>query len=134
MPQLGGARAPYSLRSISFPLPTLAALSGRASLGGPRETALGCLLVGRLILDAAASPPLASEARKGRAQHARHWLGAATLAGPVRAALSRAVDASTGDRRQAMSESLETVIAVTANDLDQAARLELVKLAQALAE
>lgn len=135
MSQLAGARAPYSLRPLAFPLPALAAMGARAPLGGPRETALACLMVGRLaadLLDSAA--PLAPELRKTRAQGARQWLSGTTLPPPVRAALLRLTEATATGRATAVSEALDSVMTVTANQLDSAARLELGKLAQALAE
>ncbi len=110
-------------------------MSGRAALGGPRETALACLMVCRLVADACdAAAPLISEQRRARATGARHWLGAATLPGPARAALVRLADATAGDQRPAILSALDSVIAVTANQLEPTARLELSKLAQAIAE
>jgi hypothetical protein len=131
----GTARAPYSLRPVGFPLPALGAAVARASLGGPRETALAILLVGRLaaeLLDPALAPP--QEVRKARAQGARQWLSAATLTPPVRAALVRLAEASVAEPRGAVSQALDSVMTVTANQLDSGARLELGRLSQALAE
>ena len=135
MSQLAGARAPYSLRPVAFPLPALAALGARAPLGGPRETALACLLVGRLaaeLMDPAWA--LSPDLRKTRALGARQWLSGTTLAPPVRAALLRLTEATATERATAVAEALDSVMTVTANQLDPAARLELGKLAQALAE
>ena len=110
-------------------------MSGRAALGGPREIALSCLVVVRLVADACdRSGPLSVEQRRARAAGARHWLGAATLQGPVRAALVRLAEATANDPRPAMQATLDSVIAVTANQLEPTARLELSKLAQAIAE
>ena len=39
---------PYSLESLAFPFPALAALAGRLPLGGGREVALAAMLVARL--------------------------------------------------------------------------------------
>jgi hypothetical protein len=132
--QSAGARTPYALRPIAFPLPALAALGARAALGGPRETALACLLAVRLVIDMRAPVLLNGDARAARAQQAKHWFGAATLAAPARVALVALVDASAGDDPRAAASALESVIAVTANQLDPAARLELNKLLQTLAE
>lgn len=128
-------RAPYSLEPIGFPFPALAAMSGRAAMGGPREIALACLLVARLVADACdTATPLSVEQRRARSAGARHWLGAATLTGPVRAALVRLAEASAAVQRIAIQAALGSVIAVTANQLEPNARLELSKLAQAIAE
>ena len=131
----GIARAPYSLRPVAFPLASLGATAARAALGGPRETALACLLVGRLaaeLLEPALALP--AELRKSRAQGARQWLSATTLTPTVRAALVRLAEASVAEPRGAVSRALDSVMTVTANQLDPTARLELGKLAQALAE
>jgi hypothetical protein len=131
----GAPRAPYSLEPVGFPFPGLAAMSGRAALGGPREIALASLLVARLVADACERPnPLTPEQRHARAAGARHWLGAATLPGPVRAALVRLAEATAGDARAPLNQALDSVIAVTANQLEPTARLDLSKLAQAIAE
>jgi hypothetical protein len=131
----GVARAPYSLRPVVFPLPALGASAARAALGGPRETALACLLVGRLVAELV-EPELAlsPELRKSRAQGARQWLSATTLTPPVRTALTRLADACVAEPRGAVSQALESVMTVTANQLDPTARLELGRLSQALAE
>jgi hypothetical protein len=133
--QTGAPRAPYSLEPVGFPFPALAAASGRAPLGGPREIALACLMVGRLVSDACdRGAPMSVEQRRARAAGARHWLGAATLPAPVRAALVRLAEATGSDQGGMIPASLDSVITVTANQLEQPARLELVKLAQAIAE
>lgn len=129
-----GARAPYSLRPIAFPFAALAAMGARAPMGGPRETALACLLVARIVADAIdPASGLAPEQRRARAHAARHWLGAATLAPQARAALVRLADATAAERPDGMAVALDTVMTVTANLLEPAARLDLSRLAQTLA-
>lgn len=109
-------------------------MGAHAPLGGPREIALACLLVVRVAVDAGRDGVvLTPEQRRTRAAHIRHWLGAATLPGPVRAALVRLADATVPDQ-PALASALDAVMTVTANNLEPAARLELGKLAQALAE
>lgn len=134
MPNVVAApRAPYSLEPTSFPLPALAASLGRAPLGGPREVALACFLVGRLVHSAAyASDVLTMEQRRARAQGAKHWLASAALPGTVRTALVRLSDATISMDSNAVRGALESVMTVTANQLDSGARLELGRLAQAV--
>lgn len=127
-------RAPYALEPVAFPFPALAALAGRSPMGGPREIALACLLVGRLVHDAHARRALSVELRKSRAQGARTWLGSATISAPLRTALTRLAEATVDGDRGALQASLDSVTAITANQLDPAARLELSRLAQAVAE
>jgi hypothetical protein len=126
-------RAPYSLEPAAFPLPALAQLAGRAPLGGTREVVLACLLVGRAVVDAtAADAPLTKEQVRARAKEITDWLAATSLAGYLRAPLSRLAEATGSEDGRAMSSALDSVIMVTANHLDPAARLELGRLAQAV--
>lgn len=131
---IGAPRAPYSLEPIAFPFPALAAMAGHAALGGPREIALACFLVARITRDAASGRSgLAREQRRERAQGAKHWLGSASIPGPIRTALVRLAEATAGEDRSAIKAALDSVMTVTANQLDPAARLELSRLAQAIA-
>src|SRR5687767_9792480 len=118
-------RAPYSLEPNVFPLPALAALAGRAPLGGQRETALACFVVGRLIAGAWASNASASEQGRERLQGVKHWLGSATLATPLKQALTRAAECASESDRMGAKTAIDSVMTVTANQLDPAARLEL---------
>ena len=127
-------RAPYALEPNVFPFPGIALLAGRAPLGGPREIALACFLVARLAGDATRqSGQLSSDQMTSRAQAARHWLGSAALPSPVRTALIRLVEATCRADKNALKAALDVVMTVTANHLDSAARLELSRLAQAVA-
>ena len=131
----GVPRAPYALEPTAFPFPAMAAYSGRASMGGPREIALACLVVGRLVLEAASGASgLSEEHRRVRAQGARSWLGSATIPGPLRASLAKLADASVAADHSALKLALDSVMTVTANHLDSGARLELARLAQIVAE
>lgn len=125
-------RAPYALAATAFPLPALAALAGRAPLGGPREIAMATFLVSRLAIDAC-SGLLAVEQLAGRAQAARAWLAAASIPVPIRTALTALAEATSSPENRGLAVALESVTAVTANYLDSAARLELGRLAQAVA-
>ena len=118
-----------------FPFRALAALTARASLGGQRETALGCLLGARLA--AGALPPyrLTAEQRRVRAADAQGWL--ATLAPPAeaRAALTRLLDASAAPTPapRALAAALLEAVAASAAALDEPSRAELLAAAAAAA-
>ena len=127
-------RAPYALEPTIFPFPALAAMAGRAPLGGPREVALACLVVGRLVVDTTSGGSLSDEQRGVRVQGARHWLGSAAIPAPVRTALGRLAEATQSADAAALRAALDSVMTVTANQLDPAARLELGRLAQAIAK
>lgn len=127
-------RAPYSLEPCTFAFPALASLAGRAPLGGPRELALSCFLVGRIVRDALSyEDVLTAEQLQYRIQGAKHWLGSAAIQAPVRSALVRLVEASSTRDSSSIRTTFEAVMTVTANQLDQGARLELLRLAQAVA-
>jgi hypothetical protein len=135
MPTLVAApRAPYSLQPTLFAFPAMAAMVGRASLGGPRESALACFLVSRIVRDSLVlRQEIGAEQLKQRAMSAKHWLGAAAIQPPLKNALSRLVDATYGGDAAALKVGIDGVMTVTANQLDAGARLELGRLAQAIA-
>lgn len=124
-------RAPYSLEPNAFPLPGLAALAGRAPLGGPRETALACFVVGRLIASSAGGGA-ESEGVRERVNGVKHWLGSAALGAPLKQALTRAAECASEGDQSGVKAALDSVITITANQLDPAARLELGRLSQAV--
>ena len=124
---------PYALEPTNFPFPALAEMAGQAPLGGPRETALACFLVARVVGDAASGGErLAADQLRARLQGVKHWLGSMALPAPLRTALTRLAESTVSDDRQVAKSALDSVIAVTANQLDSGARLELSRLAQAI--
>jgi hypothetical protein len=76
--------------------------------------------------------PLAATVRKARAEAAGSWLGALTMPAKTRSTLLRAFAASAQPSREVMAEALAQVTDVTATHLDRVARLELVRLVEAL--
>ncbi len=128
-------RAPYSLEPTAFPFPALATMAGRAPLGGPRELALACFLVARIVGDSVETGEvLSAEQKVARARCAKHWLGGASLPNPAKSALVHLAESTEGTDRRATRAALDYVMTVTANQLDPGARLELGQLAQAIAE
>src|SRR4051812_32103985 len=123
---------PYALSLTSFRFPGLAALAGRAPLGGQREVALAIYLAARMAQDALPDRGVSDAARGERAASAKSWLSTLALPATVRPALLKAIEASAGAAAGAGS-AVRDVISVTANFLDSAARLELDQLAGALA-
>ena len=125
------AQPPYALETVSFRFPALAALAGRAAIGGQREVALATYLAARLADDALPARAIAQPLRAERASGARHWLSSLALPTAVRNPLARLVDATSGDA-DGVVPALRSVIAVTATFLDAGARSELDQLAAAL--
>lgn len=120
---------PFALSAPGFAFRALASLAARAALGGPRETALATLIAARLAAGAAPPLTLAPPVRVARAESARVWLSSVAVPAPVRAAISRLVDASAGNDARAILASLAKVTDVTAPLLTKGARSELDRLA-----
>ncbi|MHB0947735.1 MAG: hypothetical protein ACYC3Q_09205 [Gemmatimonadaceae bacterium] len=135
-----GSVPPYALDLTSFRFPALAALAGRAPLGGAREAALAALLVARLAATLAANfpglpgaGPLDPVLRAERAALARQWLSGLSLPAPARGALGRAIDATAQSAPQALRPALDAAVAALSPLLDAPGRAELQQLAAAIA-
>src|SRR5687768_16369018 len=120
---------PYALEPTAFAFPAHATLAGRAPLGGPREAALACFLVARVVGEFADGHRLAADQQRARVQGVKQWLGSAALPAPLKGALTRLVEATVSEDREVAKSALDSVIAVTANQIDPGARLELSRLA-----
>jgi len=100
-------------------------------MGGPREIAVACLVGAHLVRESCFSGSILSpDQRRSRAQGAKQWLAAAAVPGAVRGALVKLAEATADARSGPVAQAIESVIAVTANQLDQGSRLELARLAQ----
>ncbi len=122
---------PFAVAPTSFRFPGLAALAGRAPLGGQREVALAVYLVARLAQDALPDRGLTEATRAERAAAAKAWLSGVTLPAPVRATLAKGVEASSGTP-EAAGLAVREVSAAAATYLDSSARMELDQLAGTL--
>jgi hypothetical protein len=125
------ARPPYVLEKPMFRFARLAAQAGRSPVGGGREVALAAYLTARLAHDCLPERGVDRESRSLRATAAANWLSALTLAAPVRSAFSDLM-ATSGGAPAEVAVKLRRVIAVTAQTLENGARLELERLAAAL--
>jgi len=122
------ALPPYALTEPVFPLRALAVATSRAPLGGAREALMATLVAARLAAALRAPVALPAPLRAERAGAARHWMGALTLAAPLRAALGQLLDATVRDDAPAVAAALANVTEVTAPHLDRKARSELDRL------
>jgi hypothetical protein len=126
------AHPPYALVTPAFHFRALAALAGRATLGGARELLVGALLMARLA-DACTGPhPLTTPQRRARANAARAWLASLTLPAIVRAVFSRVMEATATDDRRALAEAWDGLVSLVTPSLDMSSRAELRRLALAL--
>jgi len=122
---------PYAVAPTQFRFPALAALAGRAAIGGQREVALALYMAARLADDLLPGRELDAAVREERAGAARHWLASVALPAQVKPAIARVADASNVSR-DATAAAFRGVMTVTATQLDKAARLELDHLIEAL--
>lgn len=122
---------PYAVAPTEFRFPALAALAGRAALGGQREVALATYMAARLVHDLLPDQELDPVVRGERAAAAKHWLSTVTLPAQVRPALVRLIEASNANRATSAA-AVRAVIAATSAQLDKGARLELDRLSEAL--
>jgi hypothetical protein len=122
---------PFAVAPTSFRFPGLAALAGRAPLGGQREVVLAVYLVARLTQDTLPDRGLSDATRAERAAAAKAWLSGVALPAPVRSALAKAVEASSGPPDEA-GQAVRDVASITTSYLDSSSRIELDQLAGAL--
>ena len=126
---------PYALATPSFPFRHLAALAGRAPIGGAREVALGCFMAARLAAELGPNGlALSDEARAARAASAKSWLGTLTLPASVRTPTAKCIESSAKGSQTAVARDLVALSAACASYLDGASRAELDALAAGLHE
>ena len=123
---------PYALAPTTFRFRALAALAGRAPLGGGRETALATFVVARLAVGCLATNPIPIEDRGTRASAARTWIASLALPVPVRAPLVKVIESTRQENRGAVAAALVTAADVAASYLDGPALAELRALAAEL--
>lgn len=128
------ASPPYSLATPSFRFPALAALAGRAPLGGDRELVLACLMSMRLAAGALGPSPLPVVVRVERSANARTWLASLALPAPARTPFTKLADAAAGEDDGLVRSTLQRVISACTPVLDGASRQEVERFASSLAE
>lgn len=131
VPHVPVTNPPYSLATTAFRFAALAALAGRAPLGGQREVALATYMAARLAQDVLPERGVPQTSRAERAVGAKSWLATLALPNSVRPALAKLVD-STGTDQRATATAFRAAAAATATFLDPRARSELDQLLSAL--
>ena len=74
----------YTLATPVFRFRALAALSGRASLGGDRETLVACLQLGRLCAGILPPNELSRELMIERTENTKQWLSSLAVPSGIR--------------------------------------------------
>lgn len=127
-----GQLPPYALATPTFRFRALTALSGRASLGGDRETVVACLQLGRLCAGILPPYEMSRELVVERTENTKQWLSSLAVPSGIRSTAFGIFGAINGlDRARCATAFLDLVKAASAQ-LDEASRLELNALLQEL--
>jgi hypothetical protein len=123
----------FALATPVFRFRSLAALAGRASLGGDRETLVACLQLARLC--AGLLPPyhMSREVTLERTEHTRQWLSSIAVPSGIRSTAFGIFGGLTGHDRARLALAFEDLVKAAAGQLDEASRTELIALIQELA-
>jgi hypothetical protein len=121
-------RHPFALDTPTFTFTALAALAGRAPIGGARDVAIVAFATARMA-DEVRPGGLSADERQARAASARKWIATLALPEPVRKAFGELISATEQDG-PATAEALRRVIEITGPQLDPASRSELDRLAR----
>jgi hypothetical protein len=129
------ALPPYALAAPVFRFRHLAALAGRAPIGGAREVALACFVAARLAADCC-DPTLELEegARASRCAGAKAWLGTMSIPAPVRSPVAKCAESSATADAKVMAPLVVNLAKAAESFLDAPARGELDALASRLAK
>ena len=120
-----GQQPRFALATPRFRFRALAAFAGRASIGGDREVALGCLVVGRLASTILPPFQISGADVKSRSAAAKHWLASLSLPTAIRAPLAHVTDAVSSGSSTATAWAIEKVVATVGGKIDEASAAEL---------
>ncbi|MEP6992349.1 MAG: hypothetical protein ABJA80_15565 [bacterium] len=123
---------PFALSAPVFRFRHLAALAGRAPIGGSREVALACFVAARLAADAGAPAESDATGRAERCAGAKAWIGTLALPAPVRGAVARCADLSMQAAPGELGREVAGLLAAATSYLDAQSRSELTELALGL--
>lgn len=122
---------PYAVPPTEFRFPALAALAGRAQLGGDREVALALFVAARLAQDCQTAGGLSDASRAERAASAKTWMSTFALPAAVKAVIAKLMEATAGDL-STIADDLRAVVASARVYLDIQSQAELERLATSL--
>ena len=124
---------PYALSAPVFRFRHLAALAGRAPIGGAREVALACFVAARLAAECLVDGDAAhATARAARSTGAKGWVATLALPTGVKGPLQRCLETSASGSRAVVARELAALAAAAASYLDSFSRAELDSLAASL--
>lgn len=123
---------PYAVPPTEFRFPALAALAGRAQLGGDREVALALYLTARLVHDTAGAAGLSDSARVDRAATAKTWISNFALPAAIKPAIVHLIESTAGNSAT-LADELRALVASARSYLDIQSQTELDRLAKTVA-
>jgi hypothetical protein len=122
----------FALTTPVFRFRALTTLSGRASLGGDRETLVACFQLGRLCAGLLPPYELSRELVLERTENTKQWLSSLAIPSGIRSTAFGIFGALSGfDRARCVIAFADLVKAASAQ-LDEASRAELTVLLQEL--
>jgi len=122
----------YTLATPAFRFRALTALSGRASLGGDRETLVACLQLGRLCAGFLPPYEMSRELVLERTENTRQWLSSLAIPSGIRSTAFGILGALSGLDRARCAIAFADLVKAAAGQLDEASRAELNALLQEL--
>ena len=120
-----GQQPRFALATPAFRFRALTALSGRASLGGDRETLVACLQLGRLCAGILAPYELSRELTAERTENTKQWLSSLAVPSGVRSTAFGIFGALSGLDRARCAIAFTDLVKAASAQLDEAARAEL---------
>ena len=115
----------FALTTPVFRFRALTALSGRASLGGDRETLVACLQLGRLCAGILPPYELSREVVLERTENTKQWLSSLAIPSGVRSTAFGIFGALSGLDRARCAIAFTDLVKAASAQLDDASRAEL---------
>ena len=115
----------YALATPVFRFRALAALSGRASLGGDRETLVACLQLGRLCAGILPPYDISRELTSERTENTKQWLSSLAVPSGIRSTAFGIFGALSGFDRARCAIAFTDLVKAASAQLDEASRAEL---------
>jgi hypothetical protein len=122
----------FALATPVFRFRALTALSGRASLGGDRETLVACLQIGRLCAGILPPYEMSREVTLERTENTKQWLSSLAVPTGIRSMAFGIFGALNGLDRARLPEAFTDLVKAASGQLDEASRAELMALIQEL--
>jgi hypothetical protein len=120
-----GQQPRFALATPAFRFRALTALSGRASLGGDRETLVACLQLGRLCAGILPPYELSRDLVLERTENTKQWLSSLAIPSGVRSTAFGIFGALSGLDRARCAIAFVDLVKAAAAQLDESARAEL---------